>query len=639
MRKFVLLFLALSVFGACGGKDHPEQAGGTGGGDSHTHTTVEIPAVPSGITLVQVSENSAEIEWSMVAGATRYTYSLNKEDGTQVDSKTVDRTYVSLQGLRSGTLYRFQLRAENNAGASDWSAVLAVKTAGEASDEPDPIEGNLYEAFRIPEAEESLGALAFPGAEGGGMYTTGGRGGEVYHVTNLNDSGSGSLRNGISFRNKDSKGDLVPRTIVFDVAGIITLASDLKITSGNLTIAGQTAPGDGICIKNYCTWIDADNVIIRFVRFRLGDQAPWTSTDIEKGKADGQDCINGRYHSNIILDHCSMSWSVDECASFYANENFTLQWCLMAESMKSCGLHKKTTGGDAKSHGYCGLWGGKNASFHHNILAHHDSRNARIDHPHIYENHTNPSRRGNVELRNNVIYDWGNDSSYGGEGGWFNFVNNYYKPGPSSQDRKYFVNAYAVYASCDKCGSNIENGYPSLYFSGNVHTKYSTLENGASGVYWHDKSGHDHYNTTLSAALPIVGKDGVAYSTTHTAALAMERACAWAGASLKRDAVDERVAAHVKDGSGQIIEDIAKVKSLYGSAWPEYKGDAVTDTDQDGIPDTYEALFSLNPNNPSDAAAKTLDTKGRYTNLEMYLHYLVKDVIASQNEGGTYQKL
>ena len=619
MKQTICIGMAVALLFSCG---KPSEEG----------VKSDTLAAPTGLTLYgTVTETSLGFKWDAVEGATRYQYQLLSGSTVVEKDETVNR-FKKFESLSKGTTYRFSVCAVSGSRTSVWSDVLEAKTAGEAAETPDPIEGNLYDAFKIPAAEESLGALAFPGAEGGGMYTTGGRGGKVYHVTTLEDTGKeGSLRHAL---NQEGA-----RTIVFDVAGVISLNSDLKITKGNVTIAGQTAPGDGICIKNYCTWIDADNVIIRFVRFRLGDQAPWTSTDIENGKADGQDCINGRYHSNIILDHCSMSWSVDECASFYANENFTLQWCLMAESLKNCGLHKKTSGGESKSHGYCGLWGGKNASFHHNILAHHDSRNARIDHPHIYENHTNPSRRGNVELRNNVIYDWGNDSSYGGEGGWFNFVNNYYKPGPSSQDRKYFVNAYAVYASCDKCGSNIENGYPSLYFSGNVHTKYSTLENGAGGVYWHDKSGHDHYNTTLSAALPIVGKDGAAYSTTHTAAVAMERACAWAGASLKRDAVDERVAAHVKDGSGQIIENIAKVKSLYGSAWPEYSGEALPDTDKDGIPDYYEGLFSLNPENVSDAAAKTLDPKGRYSNLEMYLHYLVKDIVASGNEGGTYQKL
>ena len=494
-----------------------------------------------------------------------------------------------------------------------------------------------YSSFLIPEGEEDGIARAFPGAEGGGMYTTGGRGGKLLHVTTLADDANNPPEGSLRWAVEQSGA----RTIVFDVAGIITLKKDLKITNGDITIAGQTAPGDGICIKGYCTWIEADNVVIRFLRFRLGDEAPWTADEIAAGKADGQDCINGRYHNNIIIDHCSMSWSVDECASFYGNENFTLQWCLMAESMQSCGLHKKTSGGG--NHGYCGLWGGKNASFHHNLLAHHYSRNARIDHPHIYQDHQNPARRGNVELRNNVVYNWGDNSAYGGEGGAFNFINNYYKPGPSSKARKYFVDAYAVYTStCSTCGkSNIVHGYPALYFSGNVHTEYSTLDNGSGGVNWHQGSGYENYQTMLSEALPLCGKDGAdAYSTVHLALVASEKICSWAGASLSRDAVDGRVVNDVKNGSGALINDIAAVMAANGGvAWPEYKGDTLDDSDRDGIPDKYEDLFGLDKGDASDAAKKTLDTKGRYTNLEMYLHYLVKDIVVAQNAGGTYQKL
>jgi hypothetical protein len=498
---------------------------------------------------------------------------------------------------------------------------------------PTPTPTDRYAEFKIPAAEEDGVARAFPGAEGGGMYTTGGRGGKVIHVTNPNDSGSGSLRAAL--------GESGARTIVFDVAGTIELKSDLKISRGNVTIAGQTAPGDGICLKNYSTTVSAGNVIIRFLRFRLGDKAPWSDADIAAGKADGEDCIWGRYQENVILDHCSMSWSVDEAASFYGNENFTMQWCLIAESMKDCHLHTKG------NHGYGGLWGGKNASFHHNVLAHHDSRNARIDHPHIYENHKAPARRGNVDLRNNVIYDWGDNNTYGGEGGWFNLVNNYYKPGPSSKDRKWIADLYAVYSKCSTCGeSNIEHGYCSLYLAGNTHTKYASITaDNATGINWHNGSGHANYKAPLSAPLPVVGKDGrEAFVTTHSAEDAYALALKYAGASLRKDATDIRILSEVKDGSGRIINDIDDVIALYGSAWPELSATAeekaaILDSDGDGMPDAFEEEFGLDKADAADGNAKTLDKKKRYTNLEMYLHYLVRDICAAQVTGGSYENL
>ena len=622
-KELTLLALASLLLAACGGKEDPIVV----------PDTPKAPSAPANLKLHKATETSLQFQWDAVEGSTSYAWELQK-DGAKVQEGTSGTRNATISSLTKATDYRFGVNAVNAGGSSSMTWIDARTDGTVDPDPPTPPSDQFYADFSIPSVEEDGIARAFPGAEGGGMYTTGGRGGEVIHVTTLEDTGSkGSLRWAVNQSGA--------RTVVFDVAGIIELKSDLKISKGDLTIAGQTAPGDGICLKNYTVNLQASNVIIRFVRFRLGDEAPWTTAEIEAGKADGEDCIWGRYLDNVILDHCSMSWSVDEAASFYGNENFTLQWCLIAESMKNCKLHTKG------NHGYGGLWGGKNASFHHNILAHHDSRNARIDHPHIYENHKNPARRGNVDLRNNVIYNWGDNSTYGGEGGHFNLVNNYYRKGPSSKDRKYFVDAYGVYTSkCSTCGaSNIDDGYPELYLSGNVYNQYPSMANGPEGIYWHNGTGHDHYQQTASAPLVLVGREGKdAYTTTHTADQALEAACSYAGASLAKDAVDTRISKDVKDGTGSLINDIADVKAKYGSAWPAYSATSeqkakVKDSDQDGMPDWFEEQFGLNKSDKDDATLVTLDKNNRYTNLEMYLHYLVKDIVAAQNAGGSYMKL
>ncbi|MDE6391070.1 MAG: pectate lyase, partial [Duncaniella sp.] len=189
--------------------------------------------------------------------------------------------------------------------------------------------------------------LAFPGAEGYGKHTRGGRGGRVMKVTNLNDSGPGSLREAV-----EAEG---ARIVVFDVDGTIELQSPLRINNDSITIAGQTAPGDGVCLKDYPLVVNASEVIVRYLRVRPGDRHALDSDGIG----------GGRYgQRNVILDHCSVSWSIDECLSIYKTENLTVQWCLVAHSLNRS-VHTKG------SHGFGGIWGGFKATFHHNLLANH----------------------------------------------------------------------------------------------------------------------------------------------------------------------------------------------------------------------------------------------------------------------------
>lgn len=571
-------------------------------------TSKILPAPEPTLTPGSTTEESIQITWMAIEGASSYCYELyEKEAKKPLLSGEEENTQLTLNGLSAGRAYRFRvmaLAADSEQENSAWSQELNFSTLRPSSGVD----------VGLPLSWENDGVIrAFPGAEGGGMHTTGGRGGEVYHVTNLNDSGAGSLRDAVS------KSD---RTIVFDVAGTIRLKSDLKIQHNNLTIAGQTAPGDGICVADATVQLSADNIIIRYLRFRLGDQGAHLS--------DGSDALWGRYNENIILDHCSMSWSVDEVGSFYANRNFTMQWCILSEAMANS-VHSK--GG----HGYGGIWGGRNASFHHNLLANNGSRNPRIDHPDIYENYL-ATHRGNVDLRNNVIYNWGDNSTYGGEGGWFNLVGNYYKPGPSSKKRNYFVDAYALY-------DGVDCNYPRIYFEDNYHAgDYAAAINNdpRSGIYWHNGTEvGDVAGAWQTVPMAIKADDTKScYTTTHSAAIGYERVVASAGASLRRDAVDRRVADEVESGTGKLIDSQSEV-----GGWPELTATdeeiarAATDQDKDGIPDYYEELLGLDPANETDGEEITLDPAGLYSNLEVYLHYLVHEECLRQCAEGEYRIL
>ncbi|MGQ7946164.1 pectinesterase family protein [Flavobacterium sp. WC2509] len=442
---------------------------------------------------------------------------------------------------------------------------------------------------------------AFPSAEGFGRYTTGGRGGRVIYVTNLNDSGAGSLREAVTATGA--------RTVMFKVSGIIALNSDLKISSNDITIAGQTAPGDGICLKNYSVAINADNVIIRYVRFRMGDQA----------QHEG-DAIGSRNHKDIIIDHCSMSWSTDECASFYDNENFTLQWSMMSESLR-VSIHDKGT------HGYGGIWGGKKASFHHNMLAHHDSRNARF----CGSRYSGLPNLEQVDFRNNVIYNWGGNSTYAGEGGSYNLTNNYYKAGPATPSS---INDRIISPNADD-GTNTQAAgvWGSFYVNGN----YTTANSTTTTDNW---NGVDPNPSSKSKTeLRVNTEYSFGEMTTHSAANAYSKVLAYVGASFKRDAVDNRIVSEATNGTFTYTGSNGSTKGLIDTqsdvgGWPTYNSTtAPTDTDNDGMPDSWETTNGLNSSNASDGITYTLNST--YTNLEVYINGLVATITANQNLTGT----
>ncbi|WEK34287.1 MAG: pectate lyase [Candidatus Pseudobacter hemicellulosilyticus] len=446
--------------------------------------------------------------------------------------------------------------------------------------------------------------LAFPGAEGFGRDATGGRGGRVIPVTNLQDAGAGSLREAI--------GQSGPRIIVFSVSGTIELKSRLSIKNGDVTIAGQTAPGDGICLRNHDMMVDADNVIIRFLRFRMGD------TEQVEG-----DALGGRFHKNIIVDHCSMSWSTDECVSFYANENFTLQWCLIAESLRNS-VHGKG------AHGYGGIWGGKKASFHHNLLAHHDSRNPRLGE----EAGKAFALTDLVDLRNNVLYNWGQNSTYGGEAMNVNIVNCYYKGGPATgkSERIFSIDKNKV------AGTEVYDTWGKFYIDGNfvAGSTRATQDNWTYGVF---NQFHNSYGTVSEsdkAAMRLSQPHPINNNvTTYTAEKAYEQVLGYVGASLKRDAQDTRIIHEVRTGTSSAVGSNGSINGIIDTqadagGWPVLASAAAPkDTDGDGIPDNWETAHKLDPA-VSNAGKKSLSTA--YDDVEVYINSLVKELTEDQRK-------
>jgi hypothetical protein len=415
--------------------------------------------------------------------------------------------------------------------------------------------------------------IAFPGAEGAGKYTAGGRGGSVYTVTNLNDDGPGSLRDGIQ-----KKG---ARIIVFAVNGYIDLKSRLDINNDNITIAGQTAPGEGICIRGYGLRINANNVIIRYLRIRPGDVA---HAEL--------DALTGMRKKDIIIDHCSLSWATDEVCSLYDNENLTLQWCIISESLNKS-FHSKG------EHGYGGIWGGMNATFHHNLLAHHTSRNPRLQGS---RNSSTPETE-RAELINNVIYNWQHKCMYAGEGGGYTICNNYYKAGPATS-KSASVRLLEPYAP-----------YGHFQFGGNVlDGDERVTHDNFLGVQLNP----DSIDTYFSRAC-----ERLTDMECETATNALEKVLSHAGASIVRDVIDQRIVAEVLKGTAEFgANGIINSQEDVGG-WPEISlEESLADSDQDGMPDEWEIRYGLNPEDKSDGNKYTIDSQ--YSNIETYLNSLSK---------------
>lgn len=437
-------------------------------------------------------------------------------------------------------------------------------------------------------SQRQITLLAFPGAEGFGAFTPGGRGGKIIEVTSLNDSGPGSLREAV-----EADG---PRIIVFRVSGLITLEKPLSISNPYVTIAGQTAPGDGICIRGQTTQINTHDVVIRYLRFRRGNLQ------------DRDDALGGYPVRNIMVDHCSASWGLDENLSLYRYkkkmpdgkekktpvENLTIQWCISSEAL------------DLNNHAFGATWGGKNCSFHHNLFACNTGRNPSI------------GWGDGFDFRNNVLFNWRHRTIDGGDGSSnVNVVANYFKPGPAARpgriryricmpqhlDRFWEADRVGKYYVADN------------FVVGNADV---TADNWNGGVQFEDIKSQEQLNALIEKVRSLTPIPAPLI-TQQSAQAAYELALADAGAALpKRDPVDERIIESVRSGKVTFRSGIIMTPNDVGG-WPEYNSaPAPTDSDHDGMPDEWEKKFGLNPKDSSDGPADS--DKDGYTNVEERLN-------------------
>jgi hypothetical protein len=490
---------------------------------------------------------------------------------------------------------------------------------------------------------------AFPGAEGFGKYTVGGRGGKVVAVTNLDDYKStetaieGSLRWALSQHVEtftvDKAGTpytvtrYVPLTIVFKVSGIIWLKEDLKVKRDSLTIAGQTAPGDGICIAGRSVLFNGatggemfywgprrKDLIVRYIRFRAGVPKDASGVPTSSFVTYGCDVEN---YENVIFDHCTMSWANEECLAIYDNKNTTLQWCIVSEGLYNA-YHSKG------QRSYGGVWGGQFASFHHNLIAHNVSRTARFNGARAHDT------LAVIDYRNNVIYNWGNsDGAAGGEieitGGRseLNIINNYYKKGPAysfSATPSITNKGHRILQCYD--AANPTKGTGKHYVKGNYLFGYPTVtaDNWKYGVQFKYYSVTDTATTFNLFRLnePSSEVTNILPNSLSSAETSFTNVLNNAGSTFPlRDAHDKRIVLEVLNGTASGSGSFGNSKGIIDDpdvlgGWPIFATGAVPiDTDEDGMPDEWEITNSLDINNPNDR--NTIATSG-YTMLEEYLN-------------------
>ncbi|KAA9338187.1 T9SS type A sorting domain-containing protein [Hymenobacter busanensis] len=500
----------------------------------------------------------------------------------------------------------------------------------------------FYSFGRLPQACSATGVLlllgmaapaqaqliSFPGAEGAGKYTSGGRGTAtvpttVFEVTNLNDDNQpGSLRYALSQA-------ATHRTIVFRVSGTIHLNSPLSFNKANTTIAGQTAPGDGICLADHPVSIGADNVIVRFMRFRMGDKNQ--NLGMVNGSGDG-DAFGALSRRKIMVDHCSVSWSSDEAFTVYRGDSTTLQWNIISEPL-DYSYHFETGDTDFEHHGYGGIWGGRNASMHHNLLAHVRGRMPRFDGSRNLAPYT--AGQENVDFRNNVLYNWASYNVNGGEGGNYNIVGNYYKYGPSTPNSSSSgVAVRSEVLTPYKQTSSPVLPFGKFYLTGNYVDSYPVV----TAANWKGviMSGGTRADTALSKVLVPFATVPLPVQSAQDAYVAVLQK---AGCVLpSRDAVDQRIVGDVLNRTGGIIDvqggfPHGTPYAQTTGAWPVLQSaPAPTDTDHDGMPDAWETANGLNPNSAAD---RGLRAANGYTNLENYLNGLVAVVTAAAPQAKT----